>query len=119
MRLEDSEIERILDRIAATHPEYRVKNGELFYEKGRETYLFSSHHFISHYRVRNSGDYADLLDSYRHSRAGQDRTAHGQVASCLGRYAKHHHNVRPIGRRVSKDVHDNVVRPKWWVWSRR
>lgn len=119
MRLSDLEIERILDRIATTHPEYRVKSKELHYTRGRVTYIFSSHHFISHYRASNPEAYVDLLDRCRHSRAGQDRSAHGQIASCLGRYSKHHDNIRPIGRRVSKDVHDNNVRPMWWVWSRR
>ena len=119
MRLSDLEIERILDRIATTHPEYRVKSGESHYVRGRVTYFFSSHHFISHYRARNPGDYAELLDSCRRSRAGQDRSAHAQIASCLGRYAKYHDEIRPIGRRISKDVHDNNVRPMWWVWRRR
>ena len=118
MRLSDFEIREILNHIATTHPEYRAKSGEPFYERGRETYLFSSHHFVSHYRAINPNDYADLLDRCRHSRAGQDRTAHGQIASCLGRYAKHHDEIRPIGRRVSRDVHDNIVRPMWWVWRR-
>lgn len=119
MTVDVTKIRDILERIAATHPKYRVKSGVPYYLRGREAYLFSSHHFISHYRARNPEAYADLLDRCRHSRVGQDRSAHAQIASCLGRYAKYRDEIRPIGRRINKDVHDNNVRPMWWVWRRR
>lgn len=119
MRLTDLEVREILDHIATTHPEYKVKPGERNYERGRDTYVFSSHHFLSHYRALHQGEYANLLVSCMHSRIGQDRSAHGQIASCLARYAKIHDEIRSIGRWESRDVHDNIVRPMWWVWRRR
>lgn len=119
MTLAPSEIEEILRRIATMHPEYKVQPGDPHYEGGRDVYVFSSHHFVSHYRALHQGEYANLLVRCIHSRIGQDRSAHGQIASCLARYAKNPSNsIRPIGRMDSKDVHDNVVRPMWWAWRR-
>lgn len=118
MTIDPFEVHRILEHIATTHPEYRVQPCDPRYEDGRDKYMFSSHHFVSHYRALHQGDYANLLVRCMHSSIGQDRSAHGQIASCLGRYAKHHVSIRPIGRRVSRDVHDNIVRPMWWVWTR-
>lgn len=118
MKLHHSEIDEILNHLAITHPEYKVKSGEPYFESGRDVYRFSSHHFVSHYRALHQREYADLLVQCMRSRIGQDRLAHGQIASCLGRYAKNHDNILSIGRRISRDVHDNIVRPMWWVWRR-
>lgn len=40
-----------------------------------------------HYRAINQQRYTNLHDSCRYGCAGRDRTAHTQIASCLGRYA--------------------------------
>lgn len=101
----------------AMHPEYIVRRGGLYFIEERDTYRFSSHHFIEQYRAIHPRDYAQLLLACTHSRIGQDKSAHGQIAACLGRYAKGRTELRKIGRRmISRDVHGNMVRPMWWIF---
>lgn len=118
MWIDPTEIRRIIRRMIDRHPEYRVKPGEPYYEAGRDTYLFSSHHFIEQYRASHQRDYAILLLSCMFSRIGQDRDAHGQIAARLSQYAKGRGSrLTKIGRiALSRDVHGNMVRPMWWVY---
>lgn len=118
MKIDNPEIERIIREMIALHPEYKVKNSDPFYRVGYDTYRFSSHHFIEQYRKMHPHDYAQLLLACTHSRIGQDRSAHGQIAACLGRYAKGRTDLRKIGRRaLSRDVHGNMVLPMWWIYE--
>ena len=102
------------------HPEYRVENGEVFFEERRSVYRFSSHNFIEQYRASHQSDYARLLMSCRHSGRRLDKNAHSQIAACLGRYARNHpREIIAIGRSRSRDVHGNTVRPMWWIYYGR
>ena len=119
MELDDTEIRRIIRRMIARHPEYRVKPGEPYYVAGRDTYLFSSHHFIEQYRAEHQRDYAILLLSCMFSRIGQDRDAHDQIAVRLSQYADSAGSeLTKVGRiALSRDVHGNMVRPMWWIFT--
>ncbi len=118
MRIDNPEIERIISEMIVLHPEYKVKKGEPYYRKGYDTYCFSSHQFIEQYRKMHPRDYAQLLLACTHSRIGQDRSAHGQIAACLGRFAKGRTDIKKIGRRaLSRDVHGNMVLPMWWIYE--
>lgn len=118
MEIDDIEIERIIGIMVRRHPEYKVKPGEPYYVVGRDTYLFSSHHFIELYRAEHPRDYAILLLSCMFSRIGQDRDAHGQIAVRLSQYAESvGSGLTKVGRiALSRDVHGNMVRPMWWIY---
>lgn len=118
MILQSFEVEDILDRVIRVTPQ--LKPGDRHYRPGFRTYKFSSHNFIEKYRQWNEDAYQRLLARCSGSRAGQDRSAHGQIAACLGRYAKGRDDLRKIGRReLSRDVHGNMVRPMWWIYRER
>lgn len=121
MELDNTEIRRIIESMISRHPEYKVNPGEPYYVAGRDTYLFSSHHFIEIYRALHQRDYAILLLSCMFSRIGQDRDAHDQIAVRLSEYSNiAGSGLTKIGRiALSRDVHGNMVRPMWWIYRRR
>lgn len=118
MRIDPTEIRRIIVRMIAMHPEYIVRRGEPYFIEGRDTYRFSSHHFIEQYRAMHPIPYSILLVSCWFSRRGVDRDAHGQIGACLSRYSEDHRSgLTKIGRiELSRDVHGNMVRPMWWIY---